>query len=315
MISPIYNYYITKPDSSVEHIWPSKNYLNQSKINWHLVEKPLQKRGVYLPLDFNKVKEKSKFNTFHDEHLVIDFYIKNLENNVKLNKNLIDIGAGDGVDMSNTFNLIMEGFSGHLIEMNSSKFAKLSTIYRKFSNVTLHRAKVTPHNIINLINFCEIDQEVDVLNLDIDSYDFFVLVELLKHRNFKFLILEINPYFPINIDFSVTYDKEFTPQAGLFQGASVSKFYKILQSNNYCIVHVDRSFVLGMHKSLLNNKLIELSPQEINTNLTNSLRKKESQKFEKYYKKIRSQGTQEALEHIKKEFSKYSNFEVSDSGL
>ena len=59
----------------------------------------------------------------------------------------IDIGAADGVDASNSFNLALNGYKGYMFEYNDSHFAKLATIYRDFPNVSLFKTKITPKNI------------------------------------------------------------------------------------------------------------------------------------------------------------------------
>ena len=60
----------------VMHIWKPKNYLSTSSIYWKLVQLPMEKRGIYLPLPFNKIKNKAQFQTFHNEHLVLDKFMK-----------------------------------------------------------------------------------------------------------------------------------------------------------------------------------------------------------------------------------------------
>ena len=86
-----------------------------------------------------------------------------------------------------------------------------------------------------------------ILNLDIDSYDYPVLKELLDKFKFQFLILEINPIFPMSIDFTVEFSDKHVWSNNLFQGASVSLFYKLLTKYEYSIIHVDRGFVLAIN--------------------------------------------------------------------
>ena len=98
--------------------------------------------------------------------------------------------------------------------------------------------KVTPDNVSRILETLDLPEIIKVLNLDIDSYDYFVLEKLLNDFKFQFLILEINPIFPMSVDFTVEYDELFNWSGDSFQGASVSMFYKLLnlyQSKYYLL--------------------------------------------------------------------------------
>ena len=78
---------------------------------------------------------KQIFKTFHNEHTVLDNFIhKNYDD---IDKVFVDIGASDGVDMSNTFNLVLQNYKGYSFEVDDSKFAKMATIYRDFPNISI----------------------------------------------------------------------------------------------------------------------------------------------------------------------------------
>ena len=64
-------------------------------------------------MTFNRIHDKQIFKTFHNEHIVLDEFIhKNYED---VDKVFVDIGASDGVDMSNTFNLVYKTTKGILL--------------------------------------------------------------------------------------------------------------------------------------------------------------------------------------------------------
>ena len=50
--------------------------------------------------------------------------MKIIDSDINDDKYFIDIGAGDGVDMSNTFNLALMNYKGFMVESDDSKFAK-----------------------------------------------------------------------------------------------------------------------------------------------------------------------------------------------
>src|ERR1700691_2612886 len=92
---------------------------------------------------------------------------------------VVDVAAGDGVSYSSTLGLFRnDRWSGLAVEMDPEKFAQLAYLYADF-NCQLARCRVTPGNIDSLLKGHEIPNDFDFLNLDIDSYDLFVIKELL----------------------------------------------------------------------------------------------------------------------------------------
>ena len=88
----------------------------------------------------------------------------------------VDIGASDGWTSSSTFPFARsKNFSGLSVELDDKKFKKMQYIYKNFKNAHLSNTKVTPSNILDLLNEFEVPQNFDILNLDIDSYDLFVI--------------------------------------------------------------------------------------------------------------------------------------------
>jgi len=298
----------------VEHIWKPVNYQRNNIFFWRLIQKPLQSRGIYLPLNYKKLHSLNEFQTFHDEHKVINDYLKNY-NDFNLENCFLDIGASDGIDMSNTFNLALEGYKGFLFEVNSSNFAKLSTVYRDFNNVELFKTKITPNNVNNLLKALNLPKVIKVLNLDIDSYDYYVLSELLNSYKFQYLILEINPIFPSSIDFTVEYDPQFIWEGNNFQGVSLSMLYKLLERNNYSIVHVDRAFALAVNNKYCDDNINKFSIFELEKQLDNSLKNKAPEKWETIYKNFRNKPEEQIISEINNLFKNYKNYYIKKSGF
>ena len=89
----------------------------------------------------------------------------------------VDIGASDGVRMSNTYALYRAGWAGAAFEYDSARFAKLARAHAGLST-TLARVKVTPENVVALLCAHGTPTNFGLLSLDIDSYDYFVLTAL-----------------------------------------------------------------------------------------------------------------------------------------
>lgn len=159
----------------------------------------------------------------------------------------VDIGASDGWTSSSTFPFARsKNFSGLSVELDDKKFKKLQYIYKNFQNAHLSKTKVTPLNILDLLNEFDVPQNFDILNLDIDSYDLFVIKKLLESYRPKIISMEINEKIPPPIYFTVTYDENHFWKGDYFFGCSlqaaseeVSKFdYKL-----YTVIYNNAIFI------------------------------------------------------------------------
>ncbi len=166
----------------------------------------------------------------------------------------VDIGASDGWTSSATFPFAKSNnFSGLSIEPDSLKFKKMNFIYKNFNNTHLSDSKVTPENITSLLKEFDVPENFDLLNLDIDSYDLFVVKALLNSFQPKIISMEINEKIPPPIYFTVTYDEKHVYEGDDFYGCSLQAAYEELYKFDY-----------KLHTLLYNNAIFISS--EVSTN-------------------------------------------------
>jgi len=194
--------------------------------------------------------------SFLEEETIIDKYLDRLPLS---NKFCVDIAASDGISMSNTYFLYKKGWNGIAVECDPVKFASLSNSYKVFSDVNLVKAKVTPENVVFLLKACRCPTDFAFLNLDIDSYDYFVLDKLLDNFRPSLICLEINEKIPPPISFTVKYIPEHFWKGDHFYGQSISRCYKLCKKYNYDIVELCYNNMFIIPKEI--NKQKALSPE------------------------------------------------------
>tara|TARA_Y100000389_G_C17456812_1_gene518686 strand:- start:983 stop:1957 length:975 start_codon:yes stop_codon:yes gene_type:complete len=146
----------------------------------------------------------------------------------------VDIGASDGYSSSATFPFARnKNFSGLSIELDDKKFKKMQFIYKDFKNVHLSKSKVTPLNVLDLLHEFNVPKNFDVLNLDIDSYDLFVIKKLLESFQPKIVSMEINEKIPVPIYFTVNFDENHYWKGDSFYGCSLQAAYEELNKFDY----------------------------------------------------------------------------------
>ena len=134
----------------------------------------------------------------------------------------VDVGAWDGVHLSNTRSLLCncsQKWCGMLIEADPQKFEQLISLYGNSNNILLNTviSVMDPENNPNSLHhilenhlnsdtLCDADADaaisnqftIDFLCIDIDGPDYFVLHDLLhfSHLRPKVICIEFNPTMP-----------------------------------------------------------------------------------------------------------------------
>jgi hypothetical protein len=158
----------------------------------------------------------------------------------------VDIAAGDGTTMSNTYPLYQDGWAGIAAECDPGKFATLAAAYARFSSVDLTRCTVTPDNVIALLETSSTPKEFGFLNLDIDGYDYFVLERILHRYRPRLICVEINEKIPPPLKFTVRWDPRYVWAGDHFYGASISKMHELCVAHHYALteLHYNSAFLV-----------------------------------------------------------------------
>lgn len=198
------------------------------------------------------------YSNFQEE-AVIKKYISGTEPG---NRFVVDIAADDGRSMSNTFRLYSEGYHGVAVECNPKQFAKLSDLYAAFPDVQLLRTKVTPENVNMLLAACGTPKNFSFLSLDIDSYDYFLLKEILSEYSPSLICAEINEIIPPPIKFSVKYDPGHFWSKDHFMGQSICQLHSLCEKRGYDLVELHYNNAFLIPHALNKNRFPKLSPEK-----------------------------------------------------
>ena len=216
-------------------------------------KRTLIRNGV-RPEYFKAFSFNKKFSNF-DEELLINKYLETIpkENRTDF---IVDIAASDGIYMSNTYNLYRMGNPGLAIEFDPISFLQLTSAYRRFPEVNLIKAKVTPDTILPLLMSCSTPKNFSVLNLDIDGYDYFILDTLLSSYRPALICTEINEKIPAPLKFTVKYDPNHYWNGDYFFGQSISQLFELCKKYDYDLVelHYNNAFLIP-HEANKNKSL------------------------------------------------------------
>lgn len=141
------------------------------------------------------------------------------------NNYVVDIGASN--------NSFFTGFSelfGLLIDKDSKKLKKYG------SQFTILNKKITPDNVVSVLKEYNVPTNFLALNIDIDSYDLFVLIAILK-AGYKpdVIVTEINEKIPPDVYFTILYEQDWEWQRNHFYGYGISCISPLLKKYNYSV--------------------------------------------------------------------------------
>lgn len=114
-------------------------------------------------------------------------------------KSVVDIGASDGVTLSNSRLFVESGYQALLVDADDSRYKKCVENSKLFGNCSVSNVYVTNSNCLQLLSQAGID-EIGILSIDIDGLDLLILKTTIPY-NPKIVIIEYNPTIPLHIDF------------------------------------------------------------------------------------------------------------------
>ncbi len=193
---------------------------------------------------------RSSYSRLNEEKIIENY----LEKVTPPNNFIVDLGAGDGIKMSNTYRLFKKEYPGVAVEVNATKFQQLTSNYSALRQVEKINKKVLPDNIAQLLESVNTPKDFLLLDLDIDGFDYFVLEAILKSYTPILIITEINESIPPPIKFKVLPDENFEWRGGHFFGYSIACLDEIMGAFDYSLAELHYNNAILVSNSYWNGE-------------------------------------------------------------
>ena len=159
-----------------------------------------------------------------------DGILQAIFNNIGLkNKWCVEVGAHDGVEWSNTFHLVKQGWDAVEIE-HSCQFEAMERTYKDYQNARLVQQQISPYepdDLDTILYRLNVPKDIQLMVIDVDGDDYHIWKALNNYEPIVIMV-EFNPSFPLNV--------EFVPKEGTCFGTSLLSLYLLGLRKGYSLV-------------------------------------------------------------------------------
>jgi hypothetical protein len=140
------------------------------------------------------------------------------------NRILVDIGAGDYFAYSNTRHLLQTGWTGELFDCAPHGH--------------VHQERFNAENACELLAYYNVTREPDLLSIDIDGIDWYVLRAILRggYRP-RVIVAEFNCSLLAEPPVTVEYDPAFQHDGTSYCGCSLGAYRVMGEKHGYLLAH------------------------------------------------------------------------------
>lgn len=169
--------------------------------------------------DIKRVPQKIKYSQNGEE-----YWLKYIFDHLgTTNKHLVDLGAWDGTHLSNTRLLRELGWTAFLVDG------------KDFPDV--YKAFITKENILEILEAGKTPEEFDLLSIDLDGNDYWILDKLLTKYKPRVIVSEYNSEHPVTDCKTIEYNPNFIFQAPEdYYGYTYGAGLKLADKHGYTIV-------------------------------------------------------------------------------
>ena len=211
----------------------------------------------------------SNFSQFEEDGILLYIFARIGETN----RIVLELGAGSGRECMASNLIINHNWSGFLVDSSEKNKNLAFKFFTGFNNSGIFQPKflvrwITVDNVNDICEEFKLEGEIDLLSIDIDGNDYWVLEALTKVSP-RVIVLEVQNAIPAAESVSRPYMAEFdlhnySGVERLFRGASISAFNHLLEIRGYCLVGQNHNGINAffVKKDIAAGKLLSVNPQK-----------------------------------------------------
>jgi hypothetical protein len=151
------------------------------------------------------------------------------------NRHAVEFGVGDGTECCSRA-LIEQGWNATILEGASWAIPRIRELHLG-KPVSVREAFITAETITSLLRECDVPREPDLLVVDIDGNDYWVLEAILRDGfRPRVLCVEYNGRWVPPVDWVMPYKPDHRWDGSVYQGASLVAMDRLARSYGYQLV-------------------------------------------------------------------------------
>jgi len=186
-----------------------------------------------------------KYSQLNEEEILKKIF----QNAGTTNKYFVEFGSGNGYSNSNTRHLKEKGWNGLMMD----------GFFDGNIDENRHKEFITAENICDLFRKHRVPDVFDLLSIDLDGNDLWILGAILEEYSPRIIVAEFNPAIPVGVNQTIEYNPDHEWNNDDYYGASFEAFGCLGSDHGYRIVDNN-----GLNLFLLRND-IELDGPYNNT--------------------------------------------------
>ena len=185
--------------------------------------------------------EKKIFSQNGEDGITLEILRRIYPGNIT-NKYFVEFGVGNASECNTRVLWEYHYWHGLLLDSNHSN-----------PSINLNKRFITQSNILSILESFKVPKHFNLLSIDMDYNDFYVLNQMLKKYIVDIIILEYNASIDCHIDAVVEYRENYYWDGTNYFGASLGSYNRLLNNYNYSLVYCENN---GVNAFFISNNLI-----------------------------------------------------------
>ncbi len=151
----------------------------------------------------------------------------------------VEFGMGDGTECCTRRLFEEDGFSGLLMDGGESNVKTARALHVSRPQVQVVQSFITAENILELFRTARVPADLDLLVVDIDGNDYWVLERILSAFSPRVIVAEYNARWVPPCEWVMRYDADHVWDGTAHFGASLTSLTKLADAHGYALVGCD----------------------------------------------------------------------------
>jgi Methyltransferase FkbM domain len=227
-----------------------KNYPLLSRIEWHL------SKSRYFAYGMDHCLSKARFH-WHERrrkrklipssliHYEFKVFSQNGEDGIlqeilrrigEGDKFSVEFGIEDGTECCTRNLLVNHGWAGLLVEGSRRRADRARSLYQEWDQVIVRHSYITLENILDIFRENSVPESPDLLVVDIDGNDYWVLDRILSAYRPRVIVCEYSARWTPKTDWVMPYDPDYIWDGSAYFGASLTSLSRLARGYGYTLV-------------------------------------------------------------------------------